>query len=202
MQFLETCESSIDQIITRHLSLSSQRAENVHMPLPVASFFRWPLAAVLALGLVACQATPEPPAGIGQSPTAPQNSAALLSTSTSETTFAFEPFTGAPGNIADDLSRYIGEEAQKQGLTLVRRVGATATYRVKGYLSATGEPSSATVFYVFDVVNPRGTRLARISGTETVSGTKGDPWEAIDSSSLQRIANRSVVEIAAWLNRQ
>lgn len=172
------------------------------MPLPVASLFRWPLAVVLALGLVACQATPEPPTGIGQSPTTSQYQTASLPASTSDTTFAFEPFTGAPGNISDDLSRYIGEEAQKQGLTLVRRVGATATYRVKGYLSATGEPSSATVFYVFDVVDPRGTRLTRISGTETVSGTKGDPWEAIDSSSLQRIANRSVVEIAAWLNRQ
>lgn len=170
--------------------------------MPVASTFRWPLAAVFALALSACQAIPEPPAGLGPYIPPQTQSVASEPASPSQATFAFEPFTGAPGNLADDLSRFIGVEAQKQGLTLVRRIGATATYRVNGYLSATGEPSSATVFYVFDIVDGTGKRLKRISGSETVTGTKGDPWEAVDSPTLERIANRSVVEIAAWLNRQ
>lgn len=169
--------------------------------LPSAAGLRRSLAILSVLALAACQGLPEPPAPLG-APSPEQAPAAPPPATPSESTFAFDPFTGAPGNLADDLSRYIGIEAQKQGLLLVRRVGAAANYRVKGYLSATGEPSSATVFYVFDIVGPSGTRLKRISGNETVAGTKGDPWQAIDSATLQRIANRSVVEISAWLNRQ
>lgn len=170
--------------------------------MPVAFKIRWLIAAAFALVLTACQGLPEPPADLG--PYKPQQPALSVNgpVAPSQATFAFEPFTGAPGNLADDLSRYIGIEAQKQNLSLVRRVGAVATYRVNGYLSATGEASSATVFYVFDIVDGNGKRLHRISGSETVGGTKGDPWEAIDSGTLERIANRSVVEIAAWLNRQ
>ncbi len=116
-------------------------------------------------------------------------------------TFAFEPFTGAPGNIADELSEMIGSEARKQGITLVRRIGAAATYRVNGYLSATGQPSNGTVFYVFDIVDSSGRRVKRISGTEDTGGASGDPWQAVSSGTLSRIANRSMVEIKAWLNR-
>ncbi|MBO0343840.1 hypothetical protein [Roseibium limicola] len=115
-------------------------------------------------------------------------------------TFAFEPFTGAPGNIADELSQEIGEEAHRQGLVLVRRVGASSTFRVNGYLSATGAPSYATLFYVFDVVDGSGKRLKRISGTEVADGVSGDPWQAADGDALRRIAKRTVVEISAWLN--
>ncbi len=157
------------------------------------------LAVCLALcGLAACQSAPQPPSNVsapvvplGPSPEDFENGV----------TFAFEPFTGAPGNLADDLSGFIGAEARQQGLTLVRRVGAMATYRVSGYLSATGQPSTATVFYVFDISDSSGNRQTRISGTETISGSVGDPWQAVSSGTLQRIANRSVVEIKAWVNR-
>lgn len=169
--------------------------------MPVAHLTRWIAATVAALALASCQQLPEPPQAIGPY-TGPANSTAAAPPATpSQATFAFEPFTGAPGNIADNLSRAIGKEAQSQGLKLVRRVGAPATFRVNGYLSATGEPSSATVFYVFDVVDTSGQRVKRISGQETVSGRKGDPWQAINSTTLDRIANRSVVQLVAWLNR-
>lgn len=169
--------------------------------MPVAHLTRWLAAAVAALALASCQQLPEPPQAIGPY-TGPANSSASAPPATpSQATFAFEPFTGAPGNIADDLSRAIGKEAQLQGLKLVRRVGAPATFRVNGYLSATGEPSSATVFFVFDVVDTSGRRVKRLSGVETVAGTRGDPWQAINSETLNRIANRTVVQLVAWLNR-
>ncbi|WP_209015869.1 hypothetical protein [Roseibium sp. RKSG952] len=121
---------------------------------------------------------------------------------TSKVSFAFEPLTGIPGNLADQLSESIGNEASKQGLTLVRRVGAESTYRVNGYLSAAGDPSETVVFYVFDVVDNSGRRVNRISGSERISGTSGDPWQAVSSTDLERIANRVVVRLEAWLNRR
>ncbi|MHA7777029.1 hypothetical protein [Roseibium sp. M-1] len=153
----------------------------------------------LVAGLAACQASPQPPSPIAT--TAPTPSISSQVDPEEGITFAFEPFTGAPGNIADELSELIGAEARKQGITLVRRVGASATYRVNGFLSATGQPSNGTVFYVFDIVDSSGRRLKRISGTEDTGGASGDPWQAASSGVLSRIANRSMVEIKAWLNR-
>lgn len=155
---------------------------------------------LLLAGLAACSATPTPPSSIGAA-TTPVPSIAGQADETQGVTFAFEPFTGAPGNLADTLSEYIGSEARKQGITLVRRVGASATYRVNGYLSATGQPSTGTVFYVFDIVDSSGQRVKRISGTEATGGSSGDPWQSVSAATLSRIANRSMVEIKAWLNR-
>ncbi|QFT30787.1 hypothetical protein FIV00_09890 [Labrenzia sp. THAF82] len=158
------------------------------------------IAGFLVAGLLAaCQASPQPPTSITSAAPAPSLSGP--SDEAQGVTFAFEPFTGAPGNIADELSEFIGAEARKQGITLVRRVGASATYRVNGYLSATGQPSTGTVFYVFDIVDGSGRRLNRISGTESTGGASGDPWQSVNSGTLSRIANRSMVEIKAWLNR-
>lgn len=154
---------------------------------------------LLGVGLAACQAAPQPPTPISTTVTAPTIAGQV--DPEEGITFAFEPFTGAPGNIADELSEMIGSEARKQGITLVRRTGAAATYRVNGYLSATGQPSNGTVFYVFDIVDSSGRRVKRISGTEDTGGASGDPWQAVSSGTLSRIANRSMVEIKAWLNR-
>lgn len=158
------------------------------------------LAGLLLVGaLAACQSSSQPPTPISGPVSTP--SIAGQADEESGVTFAFEPFTGAPGNIADELSEYIGNEARKQDITLVRRVGAVATYRVNGFLAATGQPSNGTVFYVFDIVDNNGRRLKRISGTETTGGASGDPWQSVSSSTLSRIATRSMVEIEAWLNR-
>ncbi|WP_305987320.1 hypothetical protein [Roseibium sp. MMSF_3544] len=157
-------------------------------------------AGLFLLGaLVACQGSPQPPTPISGTVQTP--SIAGQVDDDQGITFAFEPFTGAPGNIADDLSEFIGREARTQGITLVRRVGASATYRVNGYLAATGQPSNGTVFYVFDIVDSNGQRLKRISGTEATGGASGDPWQAVNAGTLSRIATRSMVEIKAWLNR-
>lgn len=171
------------------------------MALPHSTTLRWTALAIAALVLAACQNRPAPPQVIG-SPAPTSQPATNTLTPDGRATFAFEPFNGAPGNIADELAQEIGSEAHRQGLVLVRRTGAPATYRVNGYLSATGEPSSATLFYVFDVVDGQGRRLKRISGTEISSGVSGDPWDAADNGALRRIAKRTVVEISAWLNRK
>ncbi|MBN9673625.1 hypothetical protein JF539_24930 [Labrenzia aggregata] len=162
-------------------------------------FLRFLASLLLMSAVAACQSAPQPPSPVATA--APSPSISGQADDEQGITFAFEPFTGAPGNIADELSEFIGREAGRNGITLVRRVGASATYRVNGYLAATGQPSTGTVFYVFDIVDGSGRRLKRISGTEATSGSSGDPWRAVNSGTLSRIANRSIVEIKAWLNR-
>jgi len=159
------------------------------------------LAAALALG--ACAGEPLPPGMVadGAGSTGPQASAPAPSVNPAEATIAFDPFTGAPGNIADALSRRIGAEARARNLRLVRRVGAPATYRVNGYLSASGDQSSTTLFYVFDVIDAQGNRAHRILGQEASAGAAGDPWAGIETETIDRAARRAVADLAAWLNR-
>ncbi len=118
----------------------------------------------------------------------------------SEATFAFEPFNGVPGNTADSLSNRLGNEAKRQGLTLVRRVGAPSTYRVKGHLSAAGDNSSSTIIYVFDVYDANGRRVHRFSGQETASATSGDPWTGISGETLNLLAERTILALKSWLS--
>ena len=156
------------------------------------------LATALAL-LTACAGGPVPPAAVESRAAA--RVSAPAPTSPDKVTVAFEPFTGAPGNIADDLARKIGNEARVQNLKLVRRVGAPATYRVKGYLAASGDQSSTTMFYVFDVVDTSDTRVHRIVGQESAPGSSGDPWSGPNSDTLERAARRAVTELVAWIRR-
>lgn len=158
-------------------------------------------AAVLAaaLALTACAGDPVPPGLVSENAAPAAQAAPPLDPQ--QVTIAFEPFTGAPGNISDALSRRIGAEAVDQNLRLVRRVGAPSTYRVNGYLSASGDQSSTTLFYVFDVVDSNGARVHRIVGQESAGGAAGDPWAGVDADALDRAARRAVAELAAWLRR-
>ena len=113
--------------------------------------------------------------------------------------FAFEPFTGVPGNAADELTRRIADAAGREGLILVRRVGAPATFRVKGYLTVVGNPTATTLTYVYDVYDASGRRLHRIAGQEPSGGTSGDPWSGITAETLEVVAERTVAALKAWL---
>ncbi|MFN3497939.1 MULTISPECIES: hypothetical protein [Pannonibacter] len=157
-------------------------------------------AATLLLAVAACNQTAPTPRTVA--PSVPGNQALTPAPKVpaSQATFAFEPFTGAPGNTADELAQEIGARAGTERLKLVRRIDAKPTYRVKGYLTATGTAAGGSVFFVFDVFDANGVRLTRISGTEATSGVSGDPWAAVDVSTLKQVAARTVLELKAWVN--
>lgn len=113
--------------------------------------------------------------------------------------FAFEPFTGVPGNAADELVRRIADVSSREGLNVVRRVGAPATFRVKGYLTAVGNPTATTLSYIYDIYDASGRRLHRIAGQEPSGGTSGDPWSGVSAETLQVVAERTVAALKAWL---
>ncbi len=158
--------------------------------------------AALPLMLAGCGGiTPPDFVGVPQQPATSQSASYAAPVPASEASFAFDPFSGAPGNTIDKLSRRIGEEARKENLTLVRRVGARATYRVKGHLSAVGSNTASTILYVFDVYDASGRRLHRFSGQETSDATSADPWAGVSSESLDLVATRTVLALKAWLTR-
>lgn len=136
---------------------------------------------------------------LAPTPTVAATTAPLGPAAVGTASFAFEPFTGVPGNAADELTRRIADVAGREGLTLVRRVGAPATFRVKGYLTAIGNPTATTLTYIYDVYDASGRRLHRIAGQEPSGGTSGDPWSGITDETLEVVAERTVAALKAWL---
>jgi len=155
------------------------------------------ILAAVALVVTACaeNGTPPTPSNLASTPAAPRPAVPAA-----DATVAFEPFVGIPGNRADELSRKIGQEAKRENLKLVRRLDETATYRIKGYMTAVGGESSTTIVYVYDIFYG-DTRIHRISGQEISGGSRGDPWTGVDNDALKNIAARSVIAIKAWIQR-
>jgi len=136
---------------------------------------------------------------LAPTPTVAGTTAPIGPSAVGTASFAFEPFTGVPGNAADELTRRIADVSDREGLNLVRRVGAPATFRVKGYLTAIGNPTSTTLSYIYDVYDGSGRRVHRIAGQEPSGGTSGDPWSGITDETLVVVAERTVAALKAWL---
>lgn len=116
-----------------------------------------------------------------------------------EATFAFEPFPGVPGNVGDELLRRIWRRMEREGLAVQKRPGGVASYRVVGALTAVSDDTTSQVFYVFDVVDPTGTRVHRIAGRALSDDSAGDPWANVTTDDLDVIARRVSALLRAWL---
>ena len=134
-------------------------------------------------------------AGLGEGMRAPRPPLA----DPAQASFAFEPFPGVPGNLADDLTRRIWRQAEREGLTVVKRPGGAALFRVDGTLTAVSDDNNAQVFYVFDIRGVNGRLLHRISGQQRSEDAGGDPWAGVTREDLDVIATRLAALMRAWL---
>ncbi|MCX5495187.1 hypothetical protein OSH11_10760 [Kaistia dalseonensis] len=112
--------------------------------------------------------------------------------------FSFAPVTGAPASILNNLSAQLGREAFAQHVTLVPAGDPTATYVVKGYLSAVGDSSGTILVYVWDIFDTSGRRVHRISGQETSSTGSQDPWGGVTQDTTINVARRTIGGIVGW----
>lgn len=114
--------------------------------------------------------------------------------------FSFAPVTGAPASVLANLSSRLGSEAFAQQIVLVPSGDASATYVVKGYLSAVGDPSGTILVYVWDVFDTSGKRVHRISGQETSASGSQDPWAGVSPDTISNVARRTIAALVSWTN--
>lgn len=110
-------------------------------------------------------------------------------------TLAFDSIDGPPKATFDKLVAELSSEAKTQQVPVVSRTG-TSTYRVRGYLAANSDKSKTAITYVWDVFDADRQRIARVTGEEVVKRGKGDPWTACDQETLNRIAGKSLADLA------
>ena len=143
----------------------------------------WAVASLLALMLAGCNTT-GPNASLS---------------GTRGATVAFESIDGPPRDIFDKLVQDLNAEAQSRRLAVVSRAD-TSAYRVRGYLVAVKSGQQSAVSWIWDVYDGRRQRVLRIAGEQTIKGKYGDAWQALDGAAVQKIAQDSMGQLAAFLN--
>lgn len=117
-----------------------------------------------------------------------------------DVTIAFTTLTGTPAQMRFALEAALKKYAKTRKLTISITDNPTATYRIKGYLSAVGDSTSALLVYVWDVYDTAGHPLHRISGQETAKGSDADPWQGISPDNIDAAARETIDKLADWLN--
>ncbi|MGQ2901740.1 hypothetical protein [Neoaquamicrobium sediminum] len=138
---------------------------------------------------------PATPAPAAQPAAGQQTNVAAISTNAR---VQFAPVVGAASEASRPLAARLSARATQRGITLVQAGDSSATLVMKGYFSTIADDGRTTVIYVWDVVDPAGTRIHRIQGQAT-SAARGEGWSSVDAATMESIADRTVDELANWL---
>lgn len=114
-------------------------------------------------------------------------------------TFAFMTLTGIPGQARFDMEAALKRYAATRNLKIITEDSATATYRIRGYLSALGDQNGTLLVYTWDVYDTAGKPLHRISGQETAKGSFSDPWASIRGDQINAAARDTIDRLADWV---
>ena len=113
---------------------------------------------------------------------------------------SFLPVEGVPQGAISTLSSSLKQSARTNGLSIVPANQPGAKYRVKGHFSALNDGSGTLLIYIWDVIDGSGKRIYRINGQERTSSVSSDPWRAITSTELDRVAMSTTDGLKSWLS--
>jgi hypothetical protein len=123
---------------------------------------------------------------------------AMASTGTG-TTIAFESIDGPPPQVFDRMVNVLDSESKLRSLSIVSRE-ASATYRVRSYLSAQVNHGRTVIAWVWDVYDREQQRALRLSGEEAAGKAGRDAWGAADDLTLRKIAQVGLSGLSAMVN--
>ncbi|SDO82902.1 hypothetical protein SAMN05428967_0238 [Phyllobacterium sp. YR620] len=136
------------------------------------------------------------PATAGAAPTTTANAPGAARTAK----LRFAPIVGAPIAAATPLSQRLSALAKEKGIVLGTAADTDNTHIMKGYFSALPDGNQTTIIYVWDVLDPAGTRLHRIQGQEKVPGGGADPWSTVPAKTMEGIADKAIQGYLAWVS--
>jgi hypothetical protein len=109
------------------------------------------------------------------------------------------PIIGAPDAIAKQIQQDFTGVIEKKRVAIANK-DERADYTLRGYIVAAKDKNATKVSYIWDVTDPSGKRVNRITGEEVVSGNASkDPWAALTPQVAQAIAEKAANAFAAWL---
>jgi uncharacterized lipoprotein YmbA len=165
------------------------------------------LAAILVLtatGLAGCEtgsnllAQSNPATTIADQAAAPQAAAARKLA-----TVSIAPVIGAPETVARQIHTQLSAATEKQNISIAKSPADKSDYTLRGYVVSAREKVGIKVSYIWDVTDPAGRRVNRITGEEMISGAESkDPWAQVSPQITQTIADKTAQSLATWLPTQ
>ncbi|MEQ8825579.1 MAG: hypothetical protein RIC14_14520 [Filomicrobium sp.] len=114
---------------------------------------------------------------------------------------AIAPVIGAPEQVAKQLQAQLTNSMQKRGIGVAS--GAAAKYTLRGYVVSAREGTGTKISYIWDVTDPTGKRVNRISGEEITPASSGrDPWASVTPAVMTTISDKTATSLASWLPSQ
>ncbi|MGE5266185.1 MAG: hypothetical protein ACM3L9_02355 [Deltaproteobacteria bacterium] len=170
-------------------------AKGVRMPVARAA-----LLLMAAIGLAGCETGSNLFAGGGGDGTNPLASAPQ--TATGKAKIAVAPIVGPPDATSRALQSQVATALEQQKIAVAKQPSDPSEYTLRGYVVAAKEKSSTKISYIWDVTDPTGKRVNRITGEEIASGAGQDSWSAATPAVINQIANRTATQVAGWLPSQ
>ncbi|WP_394886477.1 hypothetical protein ACG873_18280 [Mesorhizobium sp. AaZ16] len=137
---------------------------------------------------------PAAPATSSTTPTATQSAAIATNAR-----IQFAPIVGTSVEAASVLSERLASRARERGIALARSSDTATTHVLKGYFTPLSEGKETTVIYVWDVYDPAGNRVHRITGQHKAPSGGSEGWSAVSPATMQTIADATIDQLATWL---
>jgi hypothetical protein len=118
------------------------------------------------------------------------------------TRISVAPVIGAPDGIAKQLAQDFSAAMGQKNVALVSPQDKS-DFAVRGYIVAAKDKGATKVSYIWDITDPSGKRVNRITGEEAAAGAAaGDAWSVVTPQTTQAIAQKSATSLANWLAQQ
>jgi len=116
---------------------------------------------------------------------------------------AIAPVIGAPEAVAKQMQASLGTALAQHKVATAANPNDKAEYTVRGYVVSAREKTGTKVSYIWDVTDPAGKRVNRITGEELIAGQNGrDPWAAVTPQVVNAISAKTATTLATWLPTQ
>ncbi|MDX2159304.1 MAG: hypothetical protein SFW09_22590 [Hyphomicrobiaceae bacterium] len=117
---------------------------------------------------------------------------------------ALAPLIGAPDPIAAQLRDQVVKASEKSRIAIVADRDPKADFGMRGYIVAARDKGAIKVSYIWDITDPSGKRVNRITGEEVAPQATGgkDPWAAVTPAVTQAVADKIASSLGAWVPSQ
>lgn len=112
---------------------------------------------------------------------------------------AVAPVIGAPESVAKQMQTSLAGALNKQNIAVAQNPTDKTDYTLRGYVVSAREKTGVKVSYIWDLTDPSGQRVNRITGEEIVSaGANRDPWASVSPQLIDTISSKTASQVAAW----
>ncbi len=113
---------------------------------------------------------------------------------------AIAPVIGAPESVGKQIVAQLTQDLEQKRVAVAKAPTDRADFTLRGYIVAAKEKNGTKVSYIWDVTDPTGQRVNRITGEEVAGKTDSrDPWTAVSPQVMQSITSKTATSLGTWI---